>query len=81
MLKGEQTVAELAKRFQVHPTQVCKWKKDLTEGVVSIFGSDHDREGEIARLSLRSFTGRLDSSSVTGHPKVATCGRVKCGQC
>ncbi len=43
-LKGEETLAELANRFEVHPGQVRKWKRDLAEGAVGIFGEDQSRK-------------------------------------
>jgi transposase len=43
-LKGEETIAELANRFEVHPSQIRKWKNSLEEGAAGIFGEDRGQK-------------------------------------
>jgi len=54
-LKGEETIAQIAIRYEVHPTLVTKWKKALQDEAASIFGEGHVRkkkadENLVARL-------------------------------
>ena len=61
-VKGEETIAELASRFEVHPSQVRAWKKAVVEGAGSIFGGDHDRQkkaDEALVAQLYQQIGRL----------------------
>jgi len=43
-LKGEQTIAEIASRYEVHPNLVTKWKKALQDEAATIFGEDHTKK-------------------------------------
>jgi putative transposase len=36
-IKADKTTAELSQEFQVHPTQITTWKKELTDALPEIF--------------------------------------------
>jgi len=46
VLSGEATAAEIAKRFDVHPLMLTKWKKHALELLPSLFSRkpEHERE-------------------------------------
>ena len=46
-LKGDQTIAELASRFEVHPTQIHSWKRALIEGAPELFNSGRGRRDKV----------------------------------
>jgi transposase len=54
-LKGEETVAQIASRFEVHPSQIHKWKREMAEGAASIFGDQHQKKGNDETLVAKLY--------------------------
>lgn len=49
-IKGVHTISEIAQRFEVHPTQVNTWRRELTERLPELFG---DKQGAVAQDQSR----------------------------
>ena len=52
--KGDQTIAELAARHQIHPTMINTWKRELMSNAAEIFEGKGNRkrgnQGEVDNL-------------------------------
>jgi transposase len=60
-VKEMRTMSELASQFDVHPTQIHKWKRRLVEGAEELFTRPgDDRQGDNAEVTeLYEQIGRL----------------------
>ncbi len=62
-IKGHRTIAELAQRHKLHPTQINLWKKQLLDGAEAVFDSggrdSKATSDEPAATELYEQIGRL----------------------
>ena len=57
--KGEETAAELASRFGVHPTMIHQWKRALLEGADGVFERGGLKRPEIDEEQVKELHAKI----------------------
>jgi len=57
-IRGDKTLAELAKLHDVHPNQITDWKTQLLERAASVFGNDAPTEPKADLKELHAKIGQ-----------------------
>lgn len=60
-IKGEETLAQLASRFGVHPTQISSWKQQALDGLPDIFSgkANTQKSHDVEVKKLHAKIGQL----------------------
>jgi len=71
-IKGEQTLVELAARFQVHPNQITEWKKQLLDKAPEIF----DREKKSTEPDVKELHAKIGQLAMENDFLSVALGRI-----
>jgi transposase-like protein len=58
-IRGDKTLAELAKIHDVHPNQITDWKSQLLERAAAVFGAEAPNEPTVDLKALHAKIGQL----------------------
>jgi transposase-like protein len=59
-LKERESLAELSKRYEVHPTMISKWKMEFLEKSSGVFDKKSEEESEVDPEKLYAKIGQLE---------------------
>ena len=59
-LKERESLAEISKRFEVHPNMISKWKQEFLERSAEVFDKKTDTDSEVDPEKLYAKIGQLE---------------------
>jgi len=63
-VKGEQTIAELAVRYDVHPNQVTQWKTQLLNSAAAVFSAGPESAAATRGPDIKALHAKIGQQAL-----------------
>jgi transposase len=63
-IKGEQTMAELATRFSLHPNMITNWKRQAINNMTSAFSNKSEKNHSMNEAQLKDLHAKIGQLTI-----------------
>ena len=63
-IRGEQTLSELAARYEVHPNMITNWKRQAIENMAAVFSGTGERSSKADDDQIKDLHAKIGQQTV-----------------
>lgn len=63
-IRGELTVAEIAKKYEVHPNMIAGWKRRLTDEAAGLFARGKGEQDQASEAQIKELHAKIGQLTI-----------------
>ena len=63
-IRGEQTINDLAARYELHPNMITNWKRQAIENMASVFSGTSERDTKVNDDQIKDLHAKIGQLTV-----------------
>lgn len=76
-IRGEQTINELAARYELHPNMITTWKRQAVENMAAAFSGAKERNSKSDEAQIKELHAKIGQLTVERDFLAKAFGRIR----
>lgn len=76
-IRGEQTINELASRYELHPNMITTWKRQAIENMAAAFSGAKERSSKSDEAQIKDLHAKIGQLTVERDFLAKAFGRIR----
>jgi transposase len=76
-IRGEQTINELAARYELHPNMITNWKRQAIDNMAAAFSTSAERSNQVDEGQIKELHAKIGQLTVERDFLAKAFGRVR----